>query len=101
MNNKEVLFQKFANFKKFIKEVAKSPHVQVLEAYTDTQFLQYSVILKKFHEEQKLGELVDKTVSELEIDPQHKDKILRYYLCMVEYLSLLDTAEQLVEVNKK
>jgi len=98
-SNKDVLFQKFQNFKAFIKQEAKSPQVKVLEAYTDQQFLQYSAVLKQFHENGKLQELVDKTVQELEIDAQHKDKIMRYYLCFLEYLNLAIKAEELIPVK--
>ena len=62
--------------------------------------------LMKFKEDGKLQEIVDKTVAELEMDPIHKDKIMRYYLCFVEYLSLLtndvkDLASKNTDDNKE
>ena len=88
-SNYDILMSKFGNFKKFIREVAKSPKVGLFDSYSDAQFLQYSALLLHLHNEGKLREIVDKTISELLIDPVHSDKINRYYLCFCEYLGLM------------
>ena len=100
-SNWEVLVSKFSNFRVFIKEIAKSPTVHVFEKYTDQQFLGFSCILMKFHEEGKLGELVDRTLNELEIELIHRDKVMRYFLCFISYLGLLkeEKVPQLVPVK--
>jgi hypothetical protein len=105
-NNFEILTQKFENFKNFIKEHSKSPKISAFDNYKPIQFLSYSAVLMKFKEDGKLQEIVDKTVAELEMDPIHKDKIMRYYLCFVEYLSLLtndvkDLANKNTDDNKE
>ena len=88
-SNYDILMSKFANFKKFIRENARSPKVGLFDSYSDGQFLQYSALLLHLHNEGKLREIVDKTISELLIDPVHADKINRYYLCFCEYLGLM------------
>lgn len=89
-SNYEILVQKFENFKKYIKEISKSPKVQIFESYSNAHYIGFSAILSKFQKEQKLKELVDKTMSDLEIDKQHYDKIMRYYLCFCEYIQLIE-----------
>ena len=86
----QVLVEKFSNFKKFVKENAKSPSVKMFESYTDKQFFGFSHLLVKMHEEKKLDDLVTKTVNDLEIDPIHTDKIMRYYLCFIDYVKAIN-----------
>lgn len=88
-SNYEVLTQKFESFKKFLLENSKSPKVQALCAYNNNYFVGYAALLLKIKEQGKLQEIVEKTVVELEMDQIHKDKIMRYFLCFVEYLELL------------
>ena len=92
-SNYDILMSKFGNFKKFIREVAKSPKVGLFDSYSDAQFLQYSALLLHLHNEGKLREIVDKTISELLIDPVHSDKVNAYYLCFCDYLGLMMKAK--------
>jgi hypothetical protein len=101
MNNFAVLQEKFTNFKKFIKEVAQSPKVQLMANYTDAQFLAFSCVLLKFKSEQKLNELVDKTCDELEIEAIHKDKITRYYICFCDYLDLINKEPEVIKKTEE
>jgi hypothetical protein len=88
-SNFEILTQKFESFKKIILENSKSPKVSILSNYNNTHFLGYSAVLLKMKEQQKLQEIVDKTVDELKMDKIHKDKIMRYFLCFIDYLELM------------
>ena len=113
-SNYDILMSKFGNFKKFIREISKSPKVGLFDSYSDAQFLQYSALLLHLHNEGKLREIVDKTISELLIDPVHADKINLYYLCFCDYLGLMmkekdkmapeikePTPEERIEIEKK
>ena len=88
--NYEILCQKFNNFKLFVREHAKSPKVQLFATYTDEQFLQFSCILLGFKKDGKIEELAKKTCDDLEIDPQHQQKIARYFECFTQYLLLMN-----------
>jgi hypothetical protein len=100
-NDFQVLQEKFQNFKKFMTEISTSPKIQLMKQYTDMQFLAFSVILSKAKSDNKLNEFVDKTCEELEIKSEHKDKLLRYYLCFCEYLEKIQAANKasLVSTN--
>lgn len=87
MSKVETLIQKFENFKKFVKEHAKNEAViQVFGNYTNKQFLGFSLVLINFKNQNKIGDMVNKTCLELQIDDEHKEKIARYYDCFCDYL---------------
>ena len=95
----QILLQKFANFKEYIKSV--STDEKIIDNYTkmtDNQFLLFGMGFLVPNKNQ-IDRVVKDVCAKLHIteDAQH-EKVKRYLECFIEYLEQINTPDALKEV---